>query len=119
VRRYTDRLGERINAGLADGADPYEVLSSAFRNTVYSADRMCPITVLGAGSLDLPGEVYAEVRRFFKMCVDKLIGGGLSQDAATELLATITGAMVVATALDDFTAYDRATSELLRAHVSH
>lgn len=119
VRRYTDRLGERINAGLADGTDPYEVLSSAFRNTVYSADRMCPITVLGAGSLDLPGEVSAEVRRFFKMCVDKLIGGGLSQDAATELLATITGAMVVATALGDFTAYDRATHELLRAHVSN
>jgi TetR/AcrR family transcriptional repressor of nem operon len=119
VRRYTDRLAGKIDAGLADGSDPYDVLSGAFRDTVYSSDRMCPITVLGAASLDLPGEVTAEVQRFFQMCVDKLIGGGLSQDAATELLATITGAMVVATALDDFTAYDRATSELLRAHVAH
>jgi TetR/AcrR family transcriptional repressor of nem operon len=119
VRRYTDRLGEKIDAQLAAGADPYEVLSTAFRGTVYSANRMCPITVLGAGSLDLPQEVSSEVQRFFKMCLDKLIGGGLSRDAATELLATITGAMVVATALDDFTAYDRATNELLRAHVSH
>jgi TetR/AcrR family transcriptional repressor of nem operon len=119
VHRYTDRLGEKIDAQLAEGADPYEVLSTAFRGTVYSVNRMCPITVLGAASLDLPQEVSSEVQRFFKMCLDKLTGGGLSQDAATELLATITGAMVVATALDDFTAYDRATSELLRAHASH
>jgi TetR/AcrR family transcriptional repressor of nem operon len=80
---------------------------------------MCPLAVLGAGSLDLPKEVSAEVRRFYQMCLEKMIGGGLSQNAATELLATITGAIVVATALDDFTAYDRATSELLRSNVSH
>jgi TetR/AcrR family transcriptional regulator, transcriptional repressor for nem operon len=119
VRRYTDRLAEKIDVELAKGADPYEVLSSAFRGTVHSVNRMCPITVLGAASLDLPGEVSAEVQRFFKMCLDKATGSGLSHDAATELLATITGAMVVATALDDFTAYDRATGELLRIHVSH
>jgi TetR/AcrR family transcriptional regulator, transcriptional repressor for nem operon len=119
VRRYTDRLGERIDKELAEGADPYEVLAGAFRGTVHSVNRMCPMTVLGAGSLDLPEEVTIEVQRFFKMCLDKLVGGGLSQNAATELLATITGAMVVATALDDFTAYDRATDELLRSHVSH
>ncbi len=119
VRRYADRLSDSIDEQLAAGADPYEVLSAAFRGTVFSADRICPITVLGAGSLDLPAEVSYEVQRFFRMCLTKLVDGGLTQDSATELLATITGAMVVATALDDFTAYDRATNELLRAHAAN
>jgi TetR/AcrR family transcriptional regulator, transcriptional repressor for nem operon len=78
---------------------------------------MCPVTVLGAGSLDLPEEVAAEVQRFFQMCLDKLTGGGLQADAAIELVATITGAMVIATALNDITVYDRATSELVRGPV--
>jgi TetR/AcrR family transcriptional repressor of nem operon len=119
VRRYADRLAEKLDMELAAGADPYELLWSAFRGTVHSTNRMCPLAVLGAGSLDLPAEVSVEVRRFYQMCLDKMIGGGLSQNAATELLATITGAMVVATALDDFTAYDRATSELFQSNVSH
>jgi TetR/AcrR family transcriptional regulator, transcriptional repressor for nem operon len=117
VHRYTDRLGERVEGELAAGADPCEVFTRAFRGTVHSVNRICPVTVLGAGSLDLPAEVAAEVQRFFKMCLDKLIGGGVSPNAAAELLATITGAMVVATALDDLAAYDRATDELLRSFV--
>lgn len=119
VHRYTDRLGERIDRELSAGADPYAVLAQTFRGTVHSANRMCPVTVLGAGSLDLPEEVTAEVQRFFKMCLDKLAGGGLPPNAAVELLATITGAMVVATALDDLEVYDRATDELLRSHISN
>jgi len=58
--------------------------------------------------------VAAEVKRFFKMCLDKLVAEGLSANSATELLATITGAMVVANALNDLAAYDRATRELSR-----
>jgi TetR/AcrR family transcriptional regulator, transcriptional repressor for nem operon len=119
VRRYTDRLSEKLDAELANGANPYEVLLTAFRRTAYSTNRMCPMMVLGAGSLDLPEEVAAEVRQFFMMCLDKLTGRGLSQNAAAEHLATITGAMVMATALGDSNAYDRATEDVLRTHVSH
>jgi len=118
VHRYTDRLDAMIDAELANGTSPKQILTNAFRGTVHSSNRMCPVTVLGAGSLDLPAEVAIEVRCFFKMCLDKLISGGLAPSAATELLATITGAMVVAAALDDFTAYDRATSEMLRVHAA-
>lgn len=119
VRRYTDRLGATINEELSSGTDPYDVLSSSFRNTVRSANRMCPITVLGAGSLDLPAEVAIEVQRFFRMCLDKLTGRGLSENDAAELLATITGAMVVSAALGDLEMFDRATTDLLRSHASH
>lgn len=119
VRRYTDHVACVIDQALAAGVDPSQAWAHAFRGTLHSKDRMCPATVLGAGSLDLPAEVAVEVRRFFKMCLDRLIAGGLSQNSAAELLATVTGAMVVATALNDLTAYDRATSELLRYQVSH
>src|ERR1700760_1042400 len=119
VHRYTDRLAAKIDTQLSEGANPYEILSNAFRGTVHSANRMCPVAVLGAGSLDLPREVALEVQRFFRTLLEKLVGGGLSSSQATELLATCTGAMVVSAALDDFSAFDRATGEFLNAHVSH
>ena len=74
---------------------------------------MCPCTVLGAASQDLPPEVAREVKGFFKMCLDKLVAEGLSPSNAAEVLSTITGALVVANALGDTAAYDRATSDLL------
>jgi TetR/AcrR family transcriptional repressor of nem operon len=75
---------------------------------------MCPCTVLGAASQDLPPEVAREVKGFFKMCLDKLVAEGLSANSAAEVLSTIAGALVVANALGDTAAYDRATSDLLR-----
>ena len=77
---------------------------------------MCPCTVLGAASQDLPVEVSREVKGFFKMCLDKLIAAGLSASGAAGFLSTITGALVVANALGDTGAYDQATSDLMRLH---
>ena len=111
IHRYADEVAELIDAELAKDPDPIKVWTRAFRGTLHSEERMCPCTVLGAGSLDLPAQVAAEVKRFFQMCLDKLEAAGLSAGKASELLATITGAMVVATALGDVSAYDRATTE--------
>jgi TetR/AcrR family transcriptional repressor of nem operon len=112
VHRYTDELATLIDKASATEPDPIKVWTAAFRGTLHSEDRMCPCMVLGATSLDLPPEVASEVKRFFSTCLDKLMAGGLLIDEANEFLATITGAMVVATALSDLTAFDRATSEL-------
>jgi len=109
VHRYTDEVADIIDQKLATDPDPVKVWTRAFRGTLHSDERMCPCAVLGAGALDLPPEVAAEVKRFFKMCLDKLVAGGLSANSAAELLATITGAMVVANALNDIGIYDRAT----------
>jgi TetR/AcrR family transcriptional repressor of nem operon len=49
------------------------------------------------------------------MCHEKLVQEGLSSDEASQLLATITGALVVANAVSDFATYDRATREFARA----
>ncbi len=109
IHRYTDEVADIIDQKLATDPDPVKVWTRAFRGTLHSDERMCPCAVLGAGALDLPPELAAEVKRFFKMCLDKLVAGGLSANSAAELLATITGAMVVANALNDIGIYDRAT----------
>jgi TetR/AcrR family transcriptional repressor of nem operon len=120
VRRYTDEVAKIIDRELATDPDnPVSVWTRAFRGTLHSDERMCPCAVLGAGSLDLPPEVAAEVMRFFRMCLDKLVAEGLSANSAAQLLATITGAMVVANALNDTAEYDRATSELTREQELH
>src|SRR5262245_30266387 len=85
IHRYTDEVAELIDRELTVEGDPVKVWTRAFRGTLHSEDRMCPATVLGAGSLDLPQEVAVEVRRFFKMCIDKLVAEGISSNSAVEL----------------------------------
>jgi TetR/AcrR family transcriptional repressor of nem operon len=115
TRRYTDRVSDYLDELLAASDDPKKVFALAFRGTLHSAEHMCPCAVMGASTGDLPLEVATEVKRFFEMCLDKLLAGGVEPDAAAELLSTITGALVVANALGDLGAYDRATRELIGA----
>lgn len=113
VRRYTDRAAERFDQALAADPDPIQVWTRAFRGTLRSDDRMCPCNVLAA-TLDVPAEVATEVRRFYQTCLDKIVAAGLPPEQASLLLATITGAMLLANTLGDLDAYDRATRELPR-----
>jgi TetR/AcrR family transcriptional repressor of nem operon len=115
VRRYTQWTSDLIDEEFAKTPDPTKVWTQAFRGTLASEERMCPCIVLGAGSLDLPSEVSTAVAQFFKMCTDKMVTQGMSATAASELLATISGAMLVANALGDIGVYDRATTQLMRA----
>jgi TetR/AcrR family transcriptional repressor of nem operon len=114
IHRYTDEVAEFIDQEAATDSDPVSVWTRAFRGTLRSDERMCPCAVLGAVSRDLPREVALEVRRFFKMCLDKMMAMGLSESGASGLLATITGALVIANALNDVANYDRAARELTR-----
>lgn len=114
VRRWAEETSKFIDEELEKDSDPVRVWTKAFRGTAVSEGHMCPCTVLGAASQDIPPEVSREVKGFFKMCLDKLTAEGLSANGATEFLSTITGALVVANALGDTGAYDRATSDLLR-----
>ena len=114
IRRWAEYTSELIDKELDKDPDPIRVWTKAFRGTAFSEARMCPCTVLGAASQDLPEKVAKEVKHFFKMCQDKLLAEGLSASQAAEVLSTITGALVLANALDDTAEYDRATRDLLR-----
>ena len=114
IRRWAEETSKFIDEELEKDQDPVRAWTNAFRGTALSEGRMCPCTVLGAASQDLPPEVAREVKGFFKMCLDKLVAEGLSANNAAEVLSTITGALVVANALRDTAEYDRATRDLLR-----
>jgi TetR/AcrR family transcriptional regulator, transcriptional repressor for nem operon len=114
IRRWAEHTSELIDKELERDPNPTRVWTKAFRGTAFSEGRMCPCTVLGASSQDLPKQVATEVKRFFKMCQDKLVAQGLSLNKATEFLSTLIGALVVANALRDSAEYDRATKGLLR-----
>lgn len=110
VRRYTHEVAEKMERELELDPDPVRIWTKAFRGTLLSPGRMCPCTVLGAATLDLPPLVTAEVKRFYQMCLEKLVAGGLSEGAAVEFYSTLTGAMVVATVLGEPAIFDRATN---------
>lgn len=114
IRRWSEYTCEHIDQEFEKNPDAIRVWIKAFRGTAFSEPHMCPCTVLGASSHDLPEQVALEVKRFFKMCQDKLVAQGLTPNKAREFLSTIVGALVVAKALRDTAEYDRATKALLR-----
>ena len=113
VHRYTDRVATFVGKEIATGQEPVTVWTRIFRSSLQANDGMCLGGILGAGARDLPPEVAAEVRRFFRVCLDMMEAAGLSPDSAAQLLAKLEGAMLVANALGDIAAFDRATSELV------
>jgi TetR/AcrR family transcriptional repressor of nem operon len=112
VRRYTEWASNFIDEALLVEPDPVKAWTKAFRGTIV-AGTMCPCIVMGAASQDLPPSVAAEVRRFFEMHAKKMADAGLDPESASELLATITGASVLANVFSGTEEYDRATRDLL------
>ncbi len=130
IRRYTDEVAQLLKQKLTTGLDPvtawtqafrgtlhskeHMCWTQAFRGTLHSKEHMCPCIAMGAAAQDLPAEVAAEVQRFFSMCLKEMVKAGLPRDGAARLLATISGAMLLANALDDRKAYDQATRDLIQ-----
>jgi TetR/AcrR family transcriptional regulator, transcriptional repressor for nem operon len=114
IRRYTACVAKLIDERSAGGDEPIKVWTRAFRTTVRAENHMCPAAILAASAMNLPAEVAVEVKAFFKMCIDRLVDAGMAKNAATEFLSTITGALIIANALGDPAAYDRATKDLAR-----
>lgn len=112
IRRYGDWASNFLDETLASEPDPVKAWTKTFRGTIV-AGTMCPCIVMGAASQDLPPTVAAEVRRFFEMHARKMAEAGLDPDRASELMATITGASILANIFSDSGEFDRATRELL------
>jgi TetR/AcrR family transcriptional regulator, transcriptional repressor for nem operon len=112
VHRYTDRVAAFVRDQIAAGKDPVTVWTHLFRSSLQSNQGMCLGGILGAAACDLPSEAAAEVRRFFTTCLEMIEDAGVPRNSATQLLAKLEGAMLVANALGDISAFDRAISEL-------
>ena len=113
VRRWSQNASEHIDEALEKDPNPVRVWRNVLGGTAHSERRMCPCTILGAASQDLPQQVAIEVKQFFQMCEDKMMSQGLSRQDASKLLSTLIGAIVVANALGDSSEYDRATADLV------
>ncbi len=116
IRRYKDDVVDHIDEMFLNERDPVRLWTTAFRTTIHSAGKMCPCSVMGATALDLPEEVAVAVKEFFKMVHDKMVEQGLTPEGADLLLATITGAQIVATAMRDIDIFDRVVAEVMSRH---
>jgi TetR/AcrR family transcriptional regulator, transcriptional repressor for nem operon len=111
IHRYAAKTIEYINQQLKAGLSPIAAWTKLFHGTLHTL-RMCPAVVVGAGCQDLPPEVATEIRRFFSTCLTEMGKLGLSPADAAQLLATVSGALLIANATDDFKVFDQATHEI-------
>lgn len=112
ARRYTDRFLQTVERQRESGSDIVQAWRQAFRDALARDGRMCLCGAMGATSHDLADEVRNEVKRFFLLGIERLIGGGLQRSAAIQVLATLEGAMLAANVLDDPTMFDSGTAAL-------
>jgi TetR/AcrR family transcriptional repressor of nem operon len=112
ARRYNGRVIEAANAGVARGQGVVEAWTAVFRAALFDGARMCLCGSLGATIGDLTPEVTHEVQEFFEASVASLVAGGLTTERATQVLATLEGAILMATAQRDAAVFDRATAHL-------
>jgi TetR/AcrR family transcriptional repressor of nem operon len=115
VCRYTDDTTGVSNAGWRSTRIRSKHGCARFRSP-HIRGIACPCTLLATTAQELPREVASEVKHFYKMCLYRMTAAGLTTTEASELVATITGALVLANALGDHNEYDRATNELVREH---
>jgi TetR/AcrR family transcriptional regulator, transcriptional repressor for nem operon len=112
ARRYVDRF----EAALAN-AKSAEDWRAVFRKALIEDGQMCLCGVLGAESGDLPAEVSAEARRFFRRnlkALGRLYGppSAASRQSALRVMAILEGAMMLARTLDDPSVFEDATRNL-------
>lgn len=112
TRRYNQRVVEAANAGVAAGQDVVQAWRAVFRSALDNGARMCLCGSLGATVPDLSPEVASEVRQFFAAGIASLVAGGLNEQRAVQVLATLEGAVLMASAQGDPAIFDRATEAL-------
>lgn len=110
TRRYAERCLDSVDEQIKAGGNPKKVWRDLFRTALVGDARMCLCGALGASAPDLPPEVVAESRTFFRQAIQRLVEAGVPRDSATQLMATLEGAQILANTLDDVTVFDAATA---------
>lgn len=112
ARRYSDRFMVAVDDAVEHGGTMLDAWIAGFRRAVHEDGGMCLCGALAVAAPDLPPEVRAEARRFFQLGLARLRDGGLTTDRATQVLAVLEGGMMLATALEDPSAFDAAAAGL-------
>ncbi|WFU11853.1 TetR/AcrR family transcriptional regulator (plasmid) [Rhizobium sp. CB3090] len=117
ARRYTDRFIEAVDRRLETGEGVVQAWRRVFHDAFTRDGQMCLCGALGATSSDLSDEVRHEVKRFFRLGIDRLRKAGLGAAEAVQVLATLEGAMLTATVLEDPSLFDSGTASLAGAEI--
>lgn len=112
ARRYNERVLDAANAAVCAGQSVVQAWRAVFRSALQDGANMCLCGTLGATAADLTPDVVHEVRQFFDASVASLMAGGLTREAATQVLATLEGAILMASVQGDPAIFDRATAHL-------
>ncbi len=112
ARRYNARIVETADAAVAAGQDVVQAWRAVFRSALDEGAKMCLCGSLGATVGDLAPDVAQEVRQFFDAGIASLVAGGLTEERAAQVLATLEGAILMASAQGDPAIFDRATADL-------
>jgi TetR/AcrR family transcriptional repressor of nem operon len=115
ARRYNERIAETVNQDVKAGTDVVQAWLDVFRAALADGARMCLCGALGATLGDLSPSVAEEVRRFFDLGLNSLMAGGLTRERATQVLATLEGAILMASVRGDVAIFDQATATLVTA----
>ncbi|MGX7741752.1 TetR/AcrR family transcriptional regulator [Rhodopseudomonas parapalustris] len=112
ARRYNARIIAAVDASVAAGHNVVQAWRAVFRSALDEGAKMCLCGSLGVTVGDLTPDVGHEVRQFFEAGIASLVAGGLTQERATQVLATLEGAILMASAQSDPVIFDRATVDL-------
>ncbi|MCW6511987.1 TetR/AcrR family transcriptional regulator [Lichenifustis flavocetrariae] len=112
TRRYNERIAKAVDEKVKAGTDVVAAWIDVFRGALSDGTRMCLCGALGITLSDLSPEVVAEVKRFFDQAISSLIAGGVKRHRAIEVLATLEGAILMASVCGDLSTFDEATAAL-------
>lgn len=126
VARYRDSFFNALEADvgrLVSSSERVRAFANAYRKALVGSDAICLCGMLGAESAGLPDPVAKAVSAFFEANIDWLVDA-LPDDLALSdrrararhIVATLQGAMMLASTLDDAGVFDSAVADLLSAH---
>lgn len=125
VERYAERFFTALDAKVSKAKTPEErirAFARAYRDALTGSDRICLCGMLGAESCGLPSALSDAAAGFLQANVDWVadtLSGTMKPKArkrrAAHIVATLQGAMILASSLKDYGIYDSAVQDLLAA----
>jgi TetR/AcrR family transcriptional repressor of nem operon len=122
VRRYGERFFAALDAKAANARTPEARLRAfcgVYRDALVGSDRICLCGMLGAESCGLPKPLSDAVADFFAANIDwlaaalpKEVPARRRRKRAAHIVATLQGAMVLASSMKDHTIFDDAVTAL-------
>ncbi|MFK7945819.1 MAG: TetR/AcrR family transcriptional regulator [Paracoccaceae bacterium] len=121
IDRYAKAFFGAYAAHTANGGDPVGTFIDLYRRALAKTETACLCGVMGAETLGLPGPVQESVRGFLRENI-RVLAHALNQKGAsdpeiraTEMVACLQGAMVLAVNLGDIAIFEAVARRMERS----